>query len=113
MKRAPSSLSRIFFSAAVLFAVVTSLVRRYLKQATPVPSGGMNALEYIVEFVRDSIVAPNVGNKWVNTWTPLLLTFFLFILTANAMGMVPMNSDTVLWPKMRRASWPKRSHRAA
>ena len=76
--------------AAVLFVVVTSLVRRYLKQATPVPSGGMNALEYVVEFVRDSIVAPNVGNKWVNTWTPLLLTFFLFILTANAMGMVPI-----------------------
>ena len=76
--------------AAVLFVVVTSLVRRYLRQATPVPSGGMNALEYVVEFVRDSIVAPNVGNKWVNTWTPLLLTFFLFILTANAMGMVPI-----------------------
>jgi F0F1-type ATP synthase membrane subunit a len=42
----------------------------------------MNALEYIVEFVRDSIVAPNVGNKW-STRTPLLLTFFLFA-TANA-----------------------------
>ena len=34
----------------------------------------MNALECVVEFVRDSIVQPNVGNKWVNTWTPLLLT---------------------------------------
>ena len=31
----------------------------------------MNALEAVVEFVRDAIVQPNVGRKWVNTWTPL------------------------------------------
>jgi F0F1-type ATP synthase membrane subunit a len=29
---------------------------------------------------------PNVGRKWVNTWTPLILTFFFFILFANAVG---------------------------
>ena len=50
----------------------------------------MNALESVVEFVRDSIVLPNVGKKWVNTWTPLLLTFFIFILCANAIGLVPV-----------------------
>ncbi len=80
----------VWMVAAVLFVVVTSLVRRYLKQTSPVPSGGMNALEFIVEFVRDSIALPNVGKKWVNTWTPLLLTFFLFILTANAIGLIPI-----------------------
>ena len=37
------------------------------------PSGAFNGLELIVEFVRDSIVLPNVGRKWVDTWTPLLL----------------------------------------
>jgi len=55
-----------------------------------VPSGFMNALEYVVEFVRDTIVEPNVGRKWVNTWTPLVLTFFLFILCANAIGLIPV-----------------------
>ncbi len=50
----------------------------------------MNALEAIVEFVRDSIVLPNVGKKWVNTWTPLLLTLFFFILAANAIGLIPI-----------------------
>ena len=34
--------------------------------------------------IRDEIVAPNVGRKWVNTYTPLIMMFFLFILTANA-----------------------------
>jgi F-type H+-transporting ATPase subunit a len=43
-----------------------------------------------VEFVRDSVVQPNVGQKWVNTWTPLVLTLFAFIFSANLIGMVPV-----------------------
>jgi F-type H+-transporting ATPase subunit a len=50
----------------------------------------MNALEAVVQFIRDSIVLPNVGHKFVNTWTPLVLTFFIFILTANAIGLIPI-----------------------
>jgi F-type H+-transporting ATPase subunit a len=61
-----------------------------LKQDRLIPSGMMNALEFVVEFVRDSIVQPNVGKKWVITWTPLVLTFFLFILCANAIGLIPI-----------------------
>jgi F-type H+-transporting ATPase subunit a len=40
--------------------------------------------------VRDDIAAPNVGRKWVMTWTPLILTFFFFILSANAIGLIPI-----------------------
>jgi F-type H+-transporting ATPase subunit a len=76
--------------AALVFVVVTVTVRRYLRQDRHVPSGFMNGLEAIVEFVRDSIVLPNVGRKWVNTWTPLILTFFVFILCANAIGLIPV-----------------------
>jgi F-type H+-transporting ATPase subunit a len=78
--------------AAVLFVVVTSMVRRYIRQDADrlVPSGAMNALETMVEFVRDSIAQPNVGTKWVRTWTPLLLTLFLFILAANVVGLIPV-----------------------
>jgi F-type H+-transporting ATPase subunit a len=80
----------LWIVAVVLFVVVTAVVRRYLKQRRPIPSGFMNGLEFVVEFVRDSIVQPNVGKKWVNTWTPLILTFFLFILCANAIGLIPI-----------------------
>ena len=76
--------------AAVVAVVATSVVRRYLKQERPIPSGFMNALEAMVEYVRDSIVQPNVGSKWVNTWTPLILTLFVFILCANAIGLIPI-----------------------
>jgi F-type H+-transporting ATPase subunit a len=80
----------LWIVAGTLFVVVTWLVRRYLKQERPIPSGMMNGLEFVVEFVRDSIVQPNVGKKWVTTWTPLILTFFLFILWANAIGLIPL-----------------------
>jgi F-type H+-transporting ATPase subunit a len=80
----------VWLVAAVIFVVVTAMVRRYLAQGRLVPTGGMNALEAGVEFVRDTIVLPNVGKKWVMTWTPLMLTFFLFILVANGVGLVPM-----------------------
>ena len=50
----------------------------------------MNGLEAMVEFVRDEIVQPNVGKKWVGTWAPLILTLFFFILGANAIGLIPV-----------------------
>ena len=65
-------------------------VRRFLAGGRPVPTGWMNALETIVQFIRDSSVKPNVGPKWVMTWTPLVLTFFFFILFANGIGMIPI-----------------------
>jgi F-type H+-transporting ATPase subunit a len=80
----------LWLVAAIVFVVVTASVRRYLKQDKPVPSGFMNALEAVVVFVRDEIVQPNVGRKWVSTWTPLILTFFVFILCANAIGLIPI-----------------------
>jgi F-type H+-transporting ATPase subunit a len=76
--------------ATIVFGVVTWAVRQYLKQDRLIPSGLMNGLEAVVVFTRDSIVQPNVGSKWVNTWTPLILTFFVFILSANAIGLIPI-----------------------
>jgi F-type H+-transporting ATPase subunit a len=80
----------LWLVAAFLFFVATFAIRRYLKQERLIPRGFMNALEAVVEFIRDSVVQPNVGRKWVSTWTPLILTFFLFILCANAIGLIPI-----------------------
>lgn len=80
----------LWLVSAFVFLVVTITIRRYLAQERRIPSGFMNALEAMVEFIRDSIALPNVGKKWVNTYTPLLLTFFVFILCANAIGLIPV-----------------------
>ena len=79
----------VFMLWLVTIAVIIP-VRRFLAGGRPVPTGWMNALETIVQFIRDSIVKPNVGPKWVMTWTPLVLTFFFFILFANGIGMIPI-----------------------
>jgi len=80
----------LWLVAATIFVVVVVSVRRYLKQDRLVPSGFMNVLETTVDFIRESIVRPNVGDKWVDTWTPLLVSLFVFILGANAIGLIPI-----------------------
>jgi F-type H+-transporting ATPase subunit a len=80
----------IWVVASVLFVVITWLVRRYLRQTRLVPTGTMNVLELTVEFVRDTIVEPNLGHKWTAAWTPFVLTLFLFILASNVVGLFPI-----------------------
>ena len=80
----------LWLVAGTLFLVITLATRRYLSQERRIPTGFMNALEWLVQAIRDSIVLPNVGAKFVNTWTPLILTLFVFILAANAVGLIPI-----------------------
>jgi F-type H+-transporting ATPase subunit a len=80
----------LWIVAALLFVGVTWIVRRYLRQDRLIPSGGATLLEIAVEFVRDTIVTPNVGHKWSRVWTPMILTLFLFILLANLIGIIPI-----------------------
>ena len=81
----------LWLVAVIVFAVVTWIVQAYLRQERLVPSGTANGgLEFFVEFVRDSIALPNFGSKWLQTWTPLVLTFFIFIVCANAIGLIPI-----------------------
>jgi F-type H+-transporting ATPase subunit a len=80
----------LWMVAAAIFVVVTAIARRYARSGSLVPKGGANVLELMVEFVRDGIARPNVGAKWLATWTPFLLTLFLFILGANLVGLIPI-----------------------
>jgi F-type H+-transporting ATPase subunit a len=80
----------LWLVSIVLFAIVTWTVRRYIRQERLLPSGLMNVLEAVVEFVRDTMVEPAVGRRWVRSWTPLILTLFLFIFCANIVGLIPV-----------------------
>jgi F-type H+-transporting ATPase subunit a len=81
----------LWVSAAFLLVVTTVAVRRYARAGQMVPRGPvMGLIEYVAVRIRDEIVAPNVGKKWVNTYTPLIMMFFLFIVTINAIGLLPI-----------------------
>ena len=90
----------LWLVSLVLFTIVTLTVRRYVRQQRLLPTGLMNALEAVVEFVRDTMVEPAVGRKWVRTWTPLILTLFLFIFCANIVGLIPIFEVVGLFDKL-------------
>lgn len=54
-----------------------------------VPTGFGNILEMLVLFVRDEIAIANMGEKEGRRFTPLLITFFFFVLINNLMGLIP------------------------
>ena len=80
----------LWIVAVLVSCAVIIPIRKYVRKEKPVPSGWMNALESVVKFIRDSIVQPNMGSKYTETWTPLILTFFFFILFANGIGLIPV-----------------------
>ena len=80
----------LWIVAVIVFFSVTLTIRRYLRQERLQPTGFMTGLEMLVQFIRDSVVLPNVGTKYVMAWTPLILTFFCFIVVANSIGLIPI-----------------------
>ena len=84
----------LWLVALIVATVVILPVQKYIKSGGMQKSRWMIMIEYITDFVRNTISSPNVGSKWVMTWTPLFLTFFFFILFANGIGLVPI-FDTI------------------
>ena len=80
----------IWLSCLIVSLIVIIPTRIYINSKNKVPSGMSNALEAVVSFIKDSIVKPNIGSKWSDTWTPLILTYFFFILVANGIGLIPI-----------------------
>jgi F-type H+-transporting ATPase subunit a len=66
--------------------------RRYRREDQPIPSGFSNFLEFIVDFVHNQIVVPNIGRRYAVIWSPVILAFFSLILTANFLGLIPTGS---------------------
>lgn len=74
-------------AAGILVVVLTMAARR--RRSDVAPTGFVAAIEAVVEFIRDQIAIPNMGEKAGKAFTPYLCTVFFFILTCNLMGLVP------------------------
>lgn len=75
---------------AALFVIL--LFRLSFKKDRLVPRGAGALLEMLVVFIRDQVAIANMGEKYGKRFTPLLITFFFFILTCNLMGLIPLFS---------------------
>jgi len=84
----------LWLVSIIVATVIIIPIQKYIKSNGKDKSRWMITIEYITEFIRNAISSPNVGPRWVMTWTPLFLTFFFFILFANGIGLVPI-FDTI------------------
>ena len=78
----------MMLAAAVLLVVVLSLAARR-QRPDEVPTGFAAAIETVVEFIRNQIAIPNMGEKLGLAFTSYLCTVFFFILTCNLLGLIP------------------------
>ena len=76
---------------AALLTLIISLwaTRRYRKTRGARPKGISHIYEMLFEFIKQDIVLPNIGDKHAKRWTPLIASFFIFILMCNFIGLIP------------------------
>ena len=79
----------------LLISAVTTLIlsllatKKYRQNINAKPEGLSQIFEILLEFINKEIVIPNIGEKDSRTWTPVAMTFFVFILTCNLLGLIP------------------------
>lgn len=79
----------LYFALAALLVILMSQLALRSYRGGQVPRGLGAAVETVVLFVRDDIAEPNIGHEG-RKFTPLLCSFFFFILVAALLGLVPL-----------------------
>ena len=85
---------QMFIAIAILLWLMLSIAKRYStgQGITTAPKGWQNAIEPVVQFVRDEVAKPNIGHAY-KRYMPLLLTIFFFILINNIVGLIPGSAN--------------------
>jgi F-type H+-transporting ATPase subunit a len=89
----PSKHLLYFVLASLLVVLIGRLALRSYRGGS-VPRGIGAAVETLLVFVRDDIAEANIGHGDGRKYTPLLCSFFFFILVAALLGLVPLPGFT-------------------
>jgi F-type H+-transporting ATPase subunit a len=73
---------------AVVISSVLFLLAGRKSDVNEAPKGSRNLAEIIVEFIEDSVIMQTMGKDGLS-WTPFLLTMFMFIYLCNVPGIIP------------------------
>jgi F-type H+-transporting ATPase subunit a len=84
----PSKHLVFFVLAALLVILIARLAVRSYRDGR-VPRGLGAAVEALVLFIRDDVAELNIGHGEGRKYTPLLCSFFFFILVAALLGLMP------------------------
>ena len=79
----------LLISAVVTCIISVMATQKYRKNIHAKPSGLSQIFELLMDFINKEIVIPNIGKNYTTTWTPVAMTFFVFILTCNLLGLIP------------------------
>ena len=79
----------LWIVAFITIAISIYATRSYRANKDAKPKGIAHLFEILMEFIKSDIVIPNIGSSGYRLWTPLIATFFLFILISNFIGMIP------------------------
>jgi F-type H+-transporting ATPase subunit a len=84
----------VFFGIAALLVIV--MARLALGSYTPgrLPTGIGAFVEGLVVFIRDDVAEKNIGHGDGARFTPLLCSFFFFILVAALLGLMPYSATS-------------------
>jgi F-type H+-transporting ATPase subunit a len=87
-----SSKHLLFFGIVALLVLVAARMAVASYDKRRIPKGPAALVETIVVFIRDEIAERNIGHGEGARWTPLLASFFFFILTAALVGLLPFSA---------------------
>ncbi len=81
---------QMLLALTLLVWIMLSVAKRYKKGegVTSAPKGMQNAMETVINFIKDDVAKPNLGHKY-QKYLPYLLTIFFFILINNIFGLIP------------------------
>lgn len=80
----------LWIAATITVSLAIYGTRRYRKSENAQPKGLSHLYEILINFIRNDIIIPNIGESHCQFWAPLITTYFIFILTCNFLGLVPL-----------------------
>ncbi|HZI00618.1 MAG TPA: F0F1 ATP synthase subunit A, partial [Flavisolibacter sp.] len=83
---------QMILASILLIIIMLNVAKKYRAGSNKAPSGFQNAIEPVIEFVRDEVGKPNLGRKY-QKYMPYLLTVFFFILINNIFGLIPGSAN--------------------
>ena len=84
----------VFFGLAALLVIVIARLAIASYKKGRIPSGIGAFVESVVLLIRDEMAEKNIGHGDGAKWTPLLCSFFFFILVAALVGLMPLSATS-------------------
>ena len=83
----------MMLSVIVLMAIFLPAAASSKKRKGQAPKGIQSLIEPLVEFIRDDVVIPNIGEKKHKKYLPFIMSLFFFIWMNNLLGLIPTGSN--------------------